>query len=190
MSERVVDRGSLEPAMGHAVVASGVAAHAVLVPRGVFHQGLEAARMPFVGEQVTRPLPTEEVVGWSAPRCALIGLIARQEIQEQPGVIERPARARAAQPRTPPALEYLAEQALAGAAPEEDILPRRVVVAVAGRDGDAFDTERHRLIEEGRHVVGILAAEERAVDGDPEAFGARELDRRDRFVEHALLTDR
>ena len=39
MSEGIIDRRSLESAVRHAVVATGVASDAVTVPLGILHQG-------------------------------------------------------------------------------------------------------------------------------------------------------
>jgi len=187
VSERVIHRRALEPAVGHAVVAAGVASYAVVVPARVLQQGAVAGRVTFIGEQIAGPLPTEDVIGRIAPRCALICLIAREKIQKQRGMIEGPAGAGGA---AATAFEDLAEQALARAAPQENVLPRSMLIAVAGRDRDAFDAELHRRIEECSHFVRIRAAEERAVDGHSKALAARELDCRDCLVEHPLLAHR
>src|SRR5882724_10372590 len=82
VAECVVDGRTLESTMRHTVVAGGVAAHTVLLPLGVFHEGLERGRIAFVGQQVTGALPTEQVVGRHAPGSALVGLVARQEVEE------------------------------------------------------------------------------------------------------------
>src|SRR2546429_1294058 len=71
---------------------------------------------------------------------------------------------------------------------EEHVLAGRMGVAVAGRNRDALDPEPHRRIEELSHLVRIRAVEQRAVDGDAKAPGARELDGRDRLVENPFLT--
>src|SRR5690606_24692567 len=84
-----------------------------------------------------------------------------------------------------PSLEDLAEQLLRLPAAEEHVLPRRVIVAVARRDHHAFDPEAHRVIEEIRDIVRILARIERAVRRDPAAALARELDRAHGFIERA-----
>src|SRR5262249_49811339 len=149
-------------------------------------------RIAFVGQQIARPLPTEHVVGRVAPRRTLIGLVAREEIQEQRGLIEAPAQAVVSFRRAfnPAALEDLAEQTLARVAAQEDILARRVLIAVTRRDGDALDAQCHRLIEESGHLIGILAREERAVDGDAETLLARQANRGDRLVKHAFLANR
>src|SRR5579872_3768198 len=187
--ERIVDRRTLETAMSHAVVAGGIATHPVLVPLGVFHQGFERGRIALVRQQVAGSLPAEQVIGRCAPGRALIGLVTRQEVQKQAGVIEGPAAGRAPRTLGAAAFEDFAEQALAGAASEEDILPRGMMIAVARRDHDALDPESHRLIEERRDVIRILSAEERAVDRDPEAFAAGETNCSDCLVEHPFLAD-
>src|SRR2546430_17197360 len=99
--------------------------------------------------------------------------------------IEGPAAGAAAA-----AFEDLAEQPLARAAAQEHILPRSMLIAVAGRDRDSLDAERHRRIEELRHFVRVGAAEERAVDGHAKTPAAREADCRDRLVEYPLLAHR
>src|SRR6202012_5597680 len=101
--------------------------------------------------------------------------VTGQEIQEQPGVIESPAGARAA--FLAATLEDFTEQPLARAAAEENILPRGVVIAESRGNHDAFDAERHGLVEERGDVVRIFPAEQRAVDRNAEAFAARKLDR-------------
>src|SRR5262249_22897990 len=123
MGERIVHGGSLEATVSHAVVAARIASHAVLVPLRGLEQRAEARRAPLVGEQITRPLPPEDVVRGIAPRRALIALIAGEKIEKQTRVIEGPA------PRAPtPALEDLAKQAFARAAREEHVLARSMVV--------------------------------------------------------------
>src|SRR5256886_15388847 len=89
--------------------------------------------------------------------------------------IEGPAAGAAAA-----AFEDLAEQPLARAASQENVLPRSMLIAVAGRDRDSFDAERHRRIEEVRHLVRGGAAEERAIECHAKAPAAREADCRDR----------
>src|ERR1700722_2654839 len=63
MHERVIDRRSLESAMRHAVIAGRVAADPIVVPRRILHEGLEAWRIAFIGEQIAGPLPAEDIVG-------------------------------------------------------------------------------------------------------------------------------
>ena len=52
----------------------------------------------------------------------------------------------------PPALEDLTEKGAARAAAEEHILARRMLVTVAGGDGDAFDAERFSVAEVNRRL--------------------------------------
>src|SRR5579871_1780818 len=119
MCERVIDGRVLESAVSHAVVACGIAANAVAVPLRVLHQRAEGRRVALVRQQVTGPLPTEDVVGRGAPGRALVRLVAGEEVEEQARVIERPATATAVM--TPSAaLEDLAKQPLAGAPAEKD----------------------------------------------------------------------
>src|SRR5690606_33818118 len=130
-------------------------------------------------------LPAEDVVRGIRPRRALIALIPGEKIEEQARLIEAPlARAR------PPALEDLAEELLGLPPSEEDVLPRRVVVAVARRDHHAFDAEAHHVVEEIGDVVRILAGVQRAVHRHAEAALARELDRADCLVERAFAANR
>ena len=88
MTEGIVDGRALETAMRHAVVATGVLADAVAFPLGVLDERLIARRIALVGQQIAGPLPAEHVVRGIAPRRALIGLIAREEIEEQARMIE------------------------------------------------------------------------------------------------------
>src|SRR5580700_5115671 len=88
------------------------------------------------------------------------------------------------------ALEHFAEQALARAATQEYILARRMLVAEARRHGDPLDTELHRRIEKLRDFIRILTTEQSAVDGDPEALGARQPDGRDGLLVHTLQAHR
>src|ERR1700728_2175185 len=153
MAERVIDRGSLETTMCHAVVAARIAAHAVHVPRCIFHQRAKARRIALIGKQIARPLPAKYVVGRIAPGRALIGLVSREEIQEQRRMIELP---RARFMRTA-LFEDIAEQLFAGTAAEEYALIRRVLIAESRRNSNAFDTERHRLVEELGDFLRVFA---------------------------------
>src|SRR5208283_967967 len=127
MAERVVDGRSLEPAVRHAVVAARISADTVAIPVGVLDERAIRRRIAFIGQQIARSLPAEYVVRRIAPWRALVALVAGEKIQEKSGMIERPGDAGGAAP----ALEDLAEQLLAGAASQEHVLARRVVIAVA-----------------------------------------------------------
>ena len=81
IADGVVGCCSLETAMGHAVGALGIFGVAMLVPVGLLHQGLEGGRIAFVHQQITGLLPAKDIAGGVAPWCAIIALIARQEIQ-------------------------------------------------------------------------------------------------------------
>src|SRR5580658_283279 len=105
-------------------------------------------------------------------------------------MIEGPASGGTRGSRGAAALEDLAEQPLARAACQKHVLARRVVIAVAGRYGDSFDSERHRLVEEFSHMIRILAAEQGAVDGDAEAPGTCQADGHHRLVIHTFLAYR
>src|SRR5271169_1183880 len=102
-------------------------------------------------------------------------------------MIERPAGARLARAAQ---LEDLAKQLFAGGAPQEDVLTWGMAVAVARRDGNAFDSELHGLIEEIGDVARFLAVEQRAVDRDPKALAAGQTNRGHGFVEYTLLANR
>src|SRR3981189_3010883 len=52
VAECVIHGRAFKSTVGHAVVARGVAAHAVLFPLGVLHEGFECRRIAFVGQQV------------------------------------------------------------------------------------------------------------------------------------------
>src|SRR6202034_1123819 len=109
------------------------------------------------------------------------------EVEEQPGVIERPAPA----PRAlASAAEDLAKQLLAAGAAQEHVLTGSMLVAVTGRDGDALDAEPGRGVEELRGILGVGVTEQRAVDRDAKAPRARQPDGRDRLVEHSRLAHR
>src|SRR5271156_3218838 len=183
VTEGIVHGRTLEPAMRHAVVATGILADTVPLPLRILDERLVSRGIALVGEQVAGPLPAEQVVCGIAPRRALIGLIAGEEIQEQAGMIEGPGLAR----RAPAALEDLAKELFARMPPQEYVLPRRMVIAVAGRDRDALDAEAHHGVEEIGHPIRVLAVEQRAIDGDAKALAARELDGGDGLVVNALL---
>src|SRR3954465_2930443 len=88
------------------------------------------------------------------------------------------------------ALEDLAEQPLAGATTQENVLAGRMMITVARRHHDAFDSERHGLVEERGGLIRGVAAEKSAVDGYAETLGSRELDGRDRLVVHTFHAHR
>ena len=76
-----VGGGRLVAAMGHAVGAFFVAAGAVGVPVGVFHQFVEGLGVAFA-EQIARLLPAEDVARRHAPRRAVEFLVAGEEVEE------------------------------------------------------------------------------------------------------------
>src|SRR6202789_4420221 len=186
VAERVVDRRALEAAMRHAVVAARVLAHAVFFPLGVLDQRSVGRRVSLVREQITGPLPTEHVIGWIAPRRALIGLVAGEKIQEQRGMIERPGDAG----RAAAQIENIPEQQLAGIARQEHVLFRRMMIAVPGRHRDSLDAELRCRVEEFRHVLRVLAVEQGAIDGYAKALGLGQFNGRNRLVVNPFLTDR
>src|SRR5690606_915705 len=168
--ERVLDRRALVAAMRHAVVALRIAARAVLLPVRRLHQLLERRRVPFVDEEIAGLLPAEDVVRGIRPRRALIALIPGEEIEEQARLIEAPL-ARAG----PSAVDELAEELLRLPSPEEHVLARRMIVAVARTGHHAFNAEAHHLLEETGDVVRILDRVQRAVSRHAEAALLREL---------------
>jgi len=82
--------GRLVAAMGHAVRAFFVGAGAVGIPIGGFHQLREGLGVA-LAQQVAGLLPAENVARGHAPRRAVIGLVAGQEVQEQGGMDEVPS---------------------------------------------------------------------------------------------------
>ena len=160
-------RGRLVAAMRHAVGALLVAAGAVGIPVGGFHQlgeGLGVA----LAEQIAGLLPAEDVARRHAPRGAVEFLVAGEEVEEHRGVRDVPLLALAER-------KHLAEQFLGLAAVEEVFLVRRALVGVAGRDRNA-DAEFLGEVEELGDVFGRMAVIDRAVDVDGEAFGLGGLD--------------
>ena len=69
------------------------------------------------------------------------------------------------------------------------LLIGRTLVGIAGRHRNS-DPELFGVIQEGSDILGRMAIVDRGVDVDRETFGLRSLYRRDRSVEHALLTNR
>src|SRR5437764_178293 len=78
---RIDNRGRLITAVHHALGAFLVIAGAVGIPVRLFHQLLEALRIALT-EEVAGTLPAEIVARRVAPRRAVIGLIAGQEIEK------------------------------------------------------------------------------------------------------------
>src|SRR5437899_1224848 len=89
MPHRIDDCGRLISAVHHALGAFFVIAGAVGIPVGLFHQLLEGLGVAFA-EQIAGALPAEIVARRVAPRGAMIGLVARQKIEEQGRLVERP----------------------------------------------------------------------------------------------------
>src|SRR5258707_11442787 len=99
--------------MHHALGAFLVIAGPVGIPIRLFHQLLEGLRIT-LADQVARPLPAEIVARRVAPWRAMVFLVARQEVEEERGLAERPVAALAAP-------ENVAEQLL-GLQPAEEML--------------------------------------------------------------------
>src|SRR5262249_15775901 len=163
--------------MRHAVRAFLVAAGAVGVPVGGFHQLREGLGVAFA-EQIAGLLPAEDVAGRHAPRRAVILLIAGQEVEEKARVHELPAFALAER-------EDLAKQLLGRAPVEEMLLIGRALIGIAGRDRDT-DAELLSEVEEAGAVLGRMSVEDRAIDVDRETLGLGRLDGIDGLFEAAL----
>src|SRR5437868_3151516 len=134
------------------------------------------------GEDVFgRPLPAEIVAPRGAPRRAVIGLIAGQEIEKQARLVERP-------PAAVLPLEDFAEALLRAAAAEEMRLIGSPLIGVTRRDGDAINPHLGHRVEEARDPLRLGGVEQGRVDVDakPALFG--EADRLDRTVVDAGLT--
>src|SRR5260221_10347695 len=100
--------------MDHAILALGVVALvAVIVPVGQFEILLESTHVAVL-EQVTGLLPTEDIVGRTAPRGAGEVEIALKELQEERRQVEAPRFLRV--------LEDLLEEGLGLVAVEEFFL--------------------------------------------------------------------
>ncbi len=76
MTEGVVDGGRFKTAVEHAVGTLGITTVAVVFPICFVHQGLEAWSIPFFCQQITRPLPAEDIPRGVPPGGARIGLIS------------------------------------------------------------------------------------------------------------------
>src|SRR6516225_2301602 len=177
---RCLGRGRLVAAMRHAVRALLVLAGAVGVPVRGFHQFVERLGVAFA-QQVAGLLPAENVAGGHAPRRAVIGLVAGEEIEEQVRVDEIPLFALAH-------AEDLAEELLGLPPAEKVLLIGRALIGIAGRDRHP-DVQLLGVIEEGCDVFGRMTVEDRGVDVDGEAPGLGGLDRGHGAVEYARLTD-
>ena len=167
--------------MRHAVGALLVAAGAVGIPVGGFHQFRERLDVAFA-EQVARLLPAEDIARRHAPRRAVEFLVAGEEVEEQGGVRQVPLLTLAER-------EDLAEQVFGVAPGKEMLLIRRALIGIAGRDRHA-DAKLLGEIEEFGDVLGRMAVEDRAVDVDGEALGLGGLDRGDSLVEAAIHAHR
>src|SRR5262249_19129164 len=110
---RCLGRRRLVAAMSHAVRALLVLAGPVGIPVCGLHQFVERPGVAFA-QQVAGLLPAENVAGRHAPRRAVIGLVAGEEIEEQVRVDEIPLFALAH-------AEDLAEKLL-GLAPAKEML--------------------------------------------------------------------
>src|SRR3974390_711964 len=183
MADRIVDGSRLEARVYHAVGALLVMADAVGIPIGAFHQFLEGLGIAFADE-VAGPLPAKYRARWVSPRCAVIGLITGEEIEEKVGLAERPLLAAVS------AFEDVAEDLLRRLPVEKVLLVGRALVGVARRHGDAVNAHFHHAIEELGHPLWIGIVEQSAIDIAAEASGFRFLDRGARALVGAFLADR
>ena len=87
MSDGILNCGRFEAGMHHAVGALFVVAGAVGIPIGLVHQFVEGPRVAFA-EQIAGLLPAEDGARRITPRRAVVGLVAREEIEEQAGLTE------------------------------------------------------------------------------------------------------
>src|SRR5690348_4441058 len=126
MAHRVGDRGRLVAAVHHAVRALLVVPRAVRVPVGALHQLAKRLRVT-LAEQIARALPAEHVARRIAPWRAVVLLVAREEVEEQARLAERPRAA------ATPAPEHVAKQLLGARAREEMLLVGRTLVRIARR---------------------------------------------------------
>src|SRR5258706_11762841 len=97
MAHRILHGGGFEAAVHHAVGTLFVIAGAIRVPVGLVHQFAKGLGVPFA-EQIARALPAEHRACRIAPWRAAVFLVAREEVQEQSGLAERPRLAAAAAP--------------------------------------------------------------------------------------------
>ena len=177
------DGRAFEAAMDHAVGALLVLADAVAVPVGRRHQLGERRRVAFA-EQIAGLLPAEHGACRHRPRRALVGAVAGEEVHEERRVGEVPGLAVAA------ALEHVAKEGLGLGAVEKVLLVGRALVGVAGRDGDAVETDRLHLVEERGQARRVGAVEHGAVDLRPKALALGQQDGVARGLEHAFEADR
>src|SRR5262249_4719124 len=105
----------------------------VVIPRGFFHQSFEARSIPFVNEQITRPLPAKNVTCGVTPGCAAISLIAGEEIQKQARMVQPPASFFAQGAN-------ISEQLLTRLALNKKLLLRSMIVTEARRNGHPLNT--------------------------------------------------
>jgi hypothetical protein len=177
-----IDRGGLEAAMNHAILALRIVALvAVIVPVGqleIFLEGFHVA----VLQEVTRLLPSEDVVGGTAPGRALEIEVSLEELEEQRGEVELPAFLGV--------LQDLLEERRGLVAMQELFLVRRLLIGIAGREHHALNFKFHHLVEELADVGRIGAGEKRGVGRHTEAALDRFLDRLDCGVVGAIAADR
>src|SRR5579862_9053360 len=89
MAEAVGDSRRFEAAMHHAVRALLIIADSIGVPVGFLHQLPERAGIA-LAQEIAGPLPPEDIPRGIAPGRAVVCLIAREEIEKQGRLVERP----------------------------------------------------------------------------------------------------
>src|SRR5678815_5787003 len=65
-----------------------------------------------------------------------------------------------------------------------------MLVTITRRNGHTLHSERHGIVEKGRHLWRGLALEQSAIDGYPETPLERFLNRFHRFVEYSRAANR
>ena len=76
MPESIVNGGRFKTAVEHAVGTLGIATVAIVFPTRFVYQGLETGGIPFFRQQITRPLPAEDIPRRISPGGARVGLIS------------------------------------------------------------------------------------------------------------------
>src|SRR5215213_4125102 len=166
--------------MRHAIRALFVSAGTVAIPVRSLHQLREAAGVAFA-KQITGLLPAEDVPRRHSPRGAVIGLVAREKVEEQAGVDQGPILTLAA-------AEDIAEQLFGFAPAEKMLLVGSALVSVPRRDRDS-DAQLLGEIEECRDVCWRMSIINRGVHIDRKALRLGSLDSGHGAIEDAFLAD-
>src|SRR4029434_10441125 len=134
MAHRVLHGGGFVAAVHHAVGTLLVIARTVGVPIGLFHQLAQAVGIQ-CAKQIAGTLPAKNVAGGIAPRRATVLPVASEEVEKQARLAEDPGAGSAAAP------ENVAEELFGALASEKVRLIGCPLIRIAGRYGDAVDTE-------------------------------------------------